>query len=445
MSVGDSCGVGVGSIPSAQARPRVLLAWEHGRNFGHAARLLEIAAALSLRGADVVWAVPARELQAPWLVDAVGSKNAAPSSACGVDANSPSIRSFADILAAIGFASEGMLKAAVSQWLTLFDRLAVDRIVLDYAPTAQLAALIARLPAAQIASGFEAPPADCPVFGIGMRGPMLDRQNASRLQAMDQVVVSVATQLGRAGLAGLRDVFAYPSRWYDCIAETDPYGPRADGAYIGPVGRFSRAEAAQWPPGPEQARKVFVYLRSEIQLVAMLSALPAPLCRVLCVWPGASEHAAGKLRRDGLNLLTRPIDLAAILPGCDLVVSYGSVATVCMALLLGKPQLMWPTEVDKHLVAARVAAIGAGRMLGSRTSLPQLRAAIADLLDTEDCGRIARSVAARYDADFEGVAQLCDALLTAPAAAKRAMPGMAACSVDDETVRDGANALCKVH
>ena len=394
-------------------RPRVLMAWEHGRNLGHAARLLDVADRLAGYGAALVWAIPEHELAAAWLGDEAGPRVTSPRIKIDATANGGAVHSFADILASVGFANADALGNAVVQWLDLFERLAIDRVVLDYAPAAQLAALVAGLPAVQITSGFDAPPPECPVFGIGLRGPMLDRRNQVCVERLDRTIDAVVRRLGRGQPTALSDLLAYPERWYDCIAETDPYGPRNDGTYVGPLGRMRTGAATAWPDGPAEARKAFVYLRSESQLAAALDALKASSCRVICVWPGASDAAADRLRRAGVLVETAPIDLDPILAACDLVVTYGAVAIAGRALLLGKPQLLLPVEVDKHLVASRIAALGAGRLLGTRAGAAQLQEAIASLLGSASFRSAAQDVAAKYSAGFEGLNAMCRAFLDA--------------------------------
>ena len=58
--------------------PRILLAWEHGRNLGHISRLLAVARLVEARGGEPVWAVPAAFMQAPQLNGVPHPRLAAP-------------------------------------------------------------------------------------------------------------------------------------------------------------------------------------------------------------------------------------------------------------------------------------------------------------------------------------------------------------------------------
>lgn len=346
------------------ARPRVLVAWEHGRNFGHVARLTAVAGWLKQAGADIVWALP------PGWADAEPFRSGphrcvpAPSIVPSRAGSQGAAQSFADVLASFGFLDAAALQATVRRWLDLFDRLAVDRIVLDYAPAAQLAALLRGLPALQITNGFDAPPAECPLFGIGMRGPMLERRNARQMAELDRSIAAVAQALGRAAGASLRELLAYPARCYDCIAETDPYGPRADGVYVGPLGQPPETASVPWPEGAAEAPKVFIYLRAEAQVDRVLAALQRMGALAIVAWPDASAQALAARERAGLRLVNCAVNLREVLPQCAAVVNYGSTTLVCQALLAGKPQMMWPADAEKWLVARRVEQVGAGVAVG---------------------------------------------------------------------------------
>lgn len=362
-------------------RARVLMAWEHGRNLGHIARLTATARLFERAGAQIVWALP-DGYRAPAPFDACGhalrsSSRVAVHAAQRIEAP----QSFADILTLLGFADPAALGQAVTAWIDLFDANAIDRVVLDYAPVAQLAALVAGLPTHQITNGFDAPPPDCPVFGIGMRGPMLEQRNRQRVEALNGALCTVGTAAGLRRNLSLRDWLAYPARWYDCIAETDPYGPRDDGTYIGPVGQPPEAVPVEWPGDARGARRVFVYLRSASQAGAVLQALSARAARVICAWPGAPDEAVATWMSGSVTIVNRPVDLSQVLPQCDAVVNYGSTTLVCQALLAGKPQLMLPADVEKWLVARRVHSQGAGVALGLGAVAADIGIALERLLD----------------------------------------------------------------
>jgi UDP:flavonoid glycosyltransferase YjiC (YdhE family) len=378
---------------------RVLLAWEHGQNFGHLARLRAIAGHLGKLGIEVAWAAPPQALGAvaeqaagDWL--AVSPRLAEPPSS---DARQGmAAQSFADVLQSLGFGEEARLRGAIRRWLSIFEQARADAVVLDYAPAAQLAALCAGLPAAQITNGFDAPPASCPLFGITARGAMLERRNARRLEHLDDVIHRTARSFGRPSGEALESLLRYPVRWYDCISEGDPYGPRADVAHVGPIGSMPNAESIDWPAGPGSAPRVFVYLREAACVTATLEGLEHARARVVCVWPDASEEALARVRKAGCAVVTHAVEPRSLLRECDAVINYGSAAFVNMALLAGKPQLMLPTDAEKWLIAHRVAKQNLGCVSAWPFSAEALATGIERVLDKRAESRLATLDTAQY-------------------------------------------------
>jgi len=398
----------VAAVPQASAQPtgagpRVLLAWEHGRNLGHLSRLSAIARRLEAQGAQPVWAVPPAFLQAPQLSGLPHLRYAAPMMRPNAPTPSQRIDSFADILLSFGFADANVLGRAVRGWLKLFETVQADRVVLDYAPAAQLAAQLLGLPAFQITNGFDAPPPDCPIFGITVRGPYLERLNAQKLTKISAAVTQVGQDvMGRPGPV-LDAYFKHPTKVFDCIAQTDPYGPREHGFYVGPLATLQNVEAASWPdhaanltPGQTPEPKLFAYLRDVPNTSEWLTALGSAQASTLCVWPDASDELIAHHSNSRLRIVRHPVDMNQALAHADAVLNYGSTTTVAQALLAGKPQLMLPQDIEKTLVARKVVQQGAGLMCGKRSGTCD--EALQQLLNNRSLAQAAQAIAAEFPA-----------------------------------------------
>ena len=270
---------------------RVLIAWQHGHNLGHLARLLAVADALRLSNADVVWSIAATQRESATAVAAAGYK-VMPAPPGTARAPSTPLVSYVDIVNAQGFAEADLLSSQIRDWIALFKSAAVDHVLLDNAPSAQLAAYLLGLPATQISNGFDAPPSGCPPFRLGMRGPWVDARNQQRHEALSARIVDVATRLvGRVG-ATLAAMLGHPRRRFDCVVETDPYGrwrsSRKGDAYIGPQGRPPETAEVTWPAGTRsQSPRVLVYLRGSAAPAAALAALVSHGAQLICAWPDA--------------------------------------------------------------------------------------------------------------------------------------------------------------
>jgi UDP:flavonoid glycosyltransferase YjiC (YdhE family) len=355
---------------------KVLLAWEHGRNLGHVARLRTIALAFVRAGAHVAWAVPPQQCSQ---LRASGARSVyeSPLLTRRSRRDTPP-NSYADVLVAIGLDDAEAVTVAVRAWIDLYARERVDMVVLDYAPVAQLAALALGLPARQVTNGFDAPPPEIPLFSIGARGPMLERRKAETIDSLHRELERVGRAVGTT--LNLTTLLGYPQRWYDCIPDTDPYGPRQDGLYLGPLGEPPDQISVEWPQhgGDERA---FVYLRSKAQASVVLRALAARRARVVCFWPTASLEDLKCFAGNETIVKTCPVSLACLLPASNVVVNYGSSALVCQTVLAGKPQVMWPTDGEKWLVAKKVIEAGLGL---TPTSASDVARCVSTLLEADD-------------------------------------------------------------
>jgi hypothetical protein len=150
---------------------RILLAWQHGQNFGHWARLSAVARSAATAGAFPILAVPESHAQTLPQSGSTDIVARSPRPQPNVRATQP--QSFADVLISLGYAQPETLAPVLHWWLTLLARLKIDRVVLDYAPAAQWAAHCLGIPAMQITNGFDGPPPTCPTFKFDLRGAML--------------------------------------------------------------------------------------------------------------------------------------------------------------------------------------------------------------------------------------------------------------------------------
>lgn len=91
-----------------------------------------------------------------------------------------------------------------------------------------------------------------------------------------------------------------------------------------------------------------------------------------------------------------PLD--SVLAQADAVVSNGSANVICKSLLVGKPLLL-PIDMEKHLAARAVVAMGAGAIWGAGSPGT---GALKSFLESPALQGGARRLAARYRGhDFE--------------------------------------------
>ena len=359
---------------------RMLLAWELGSNLGHLSRLLPPASRLKERGHEVL--VSARDLGLATEVLAPVGIRFIQSPADG--RSRPATRqpqSYADVLLMQGWESMPRLWGLVQAWGNLFRLFRPAVVVLDYAPTALLAARILRLPCALLGTGFELPPLQAPLGPFpGFEGVTAENARAADAQALESAN-RVLEAYQAAPLAALCDLFRTEYRWLTTFAELDQYGPRSRETYVGPIGSVDGGELVTWPPGFRH--RVLAYLRPGMaDPLRILRALAGQSdAAVICAAPGVSPEISEGLGRPGFQFVPRPVSFPALLPQASVLVSYAPAGSVAQSLLEGVPQLMVPAHVEAQMTAVRVASLGAGLMLRGEATEREIATALRRVLD----------------------------------------------------------------
>jgi hypothetical protein len=340
--------------------PRVLLAWEHGRSYGHVSRLHVVANLVEQGGGIPIWALPPTCLNKALFIEPSHECVDAPVNAAARATAGFGARSFADVLLGHGFGNIIELAATVRGWMKLFERICPRSVVLDCAPAAQLAAHLMNLRTFQITNGFDAPPPDCPDFGVAFDAFAADPLNDARLVTLDQNIRCAARLCAGRDDVSVESFFDHPQTVFDGVAETDPYGPRCMQWKIGPMGAPPHALWMEWPRTQADRKRVLVYMRCAPGATQVLDGLAHRNVETLCVWPQASAEVLSRFRASSVRVAPFAVALDPLLPHADAVVNYGPSSFVCASLLAGKPQLMMPMDVEKHAVSQRVVQHGAG-------------------------------------------------------------------------------------
>ena len=388
---------------------RVLVAWELGSGLGHLSRLLPLATRLKERGHEVLVAVRdlklATEVLAPRGIRFVQSPLDLRASA-----ESAQPQGYADILLMQGWQSLPRLWGLVQAWGNLLALFRSNTVVLDYAPTALLAARILKLPTALLGTGFELPPLQTPLPPF----PGSDATASEKVRAADTQALTSANRVLAAyreePMAALCDLFRTECRWFTTFAELDQYGARSGETYVGPIGTLDRGEPAQWPPGFKH--HVLAYVRpGMVNLTPILRALAEVRdVAVICAAPGVTVELAKDFTRPGFQFIPRPVEFTALLPQTSLFISYAPAASVAQTLLAGIPQLMMPLHVEAQMTAVRVASLGAGLALRGDEPEQAISTVLRSVLDDRIYKTCALEFASRHRAFDPAVA--CDRMVT---------------------------------
>ena len=349
---------------------RILIGWELGLNLGHLGRLLPVAAQLKKSGHPVL--VVARDVAsaARMLGPSEVSFVQAPHLPQGIPLPHRAT-GYADVLLSQGWSDRVALWGLVQSWTNLFRMFRPDAVVLDYSPTAQLAARIAGIPTVLVGNGFELPPTSDPLPPF----PGFSWATQEKAAAAERVAVAQANAVCAAfkkpGIEALRDVFDVALTRFVTFPELDHYGLRTDATYIGPLRGAICTNTVDWPAN--DGKKIFACLRPDTQNVeAVLEALALVHANVVCFAPGFAAEKLQPFRSARIRFETQPVDLDRLAADADLCVTYGAEGTIAMFLLAGVPQLVLPWQVESHMAARRIEAIGAGVALRGKQTAQQV-------------------------------------------------------------------------
>lgn len=375
---------------------RVLLAWELGMGLGHLGPFLGIAPALLARGhtlhiaarevAGTVRAVgdlPITVHQAPLCLNTYGGLQEPP-------------LNYSEILMRFGYLEPAMLRGMFTAWRSLMRVTGADVVLADHAPTALLAARSLGLPRAVMGSPFNAPP---------QRSPMPNMRDwevvpEARLADSDRRVLDTINAVLPQPLTAVHGIFDDAMPLLSGVPELDPYCARDPGAYLGLHSISTGRAVPSWPAGSGPA--VFAYLHAQHPGIdAILAVLAASGARVLAYISGKMPEHLESWRSANMVLSAEPVDFDRILEHCVLCVCHGNVGTSLGMLSRGLPLLMLPWHLENMLLARRVAAAGAGRVVQPELIESELASVLAAMLSDP-----AHAVAARVIAQRGGVASV---------------------------------------
>lgn len=354
---------------------RILFAWELGMNLGHLACIQPLALRCTAQGHRVLVAV--RDTRAAKLF--FGN--------CGITfVQGPSLArelrlghrlaGYADILLAQGWGNASILRQLVGAWHELFKAFRPNVVVLDHAPTTQLAAHIASIPTVAIGNGFELPPMSIPLppfpgFSWATREGA-ERSEATALTSVNAIM----RELDRPKLYALREAFEGQRRLYATLPQLDHYGPRAGVTYTGPLLTWTGTDQVDWPVG--SGTRMFAYLRPEMSSArAILEALKFIGARVICFAPGFDPDELESIAGPRIRVVSTPVDLRPLVATADGCISYSAVGTAFRFLFAGVPLLLAPKTIEAQMAARRIEDLGAGLVLRG----PQTARNIAMLLE----------------------------------------------------------------
>jgi MGT family glycosyltransferase len=133
------------------------------------------------------------------------------------------------------------------------------------------------------------------------------------------------------------------------------------------------------------------YMHHETAVERVLEALDSlPVRTLLTLGSGLQQ---GELRVPKRTVVRRYVPHGAVLKHATLAITHAGIGTINAALTHGVPMVLLPFGRDQPGNAARVEALGAGRVIDRDTSVDQIRAAVSDVLRDDHLRAGARHMA----------------------------------------------------
>jgi UDP:flavonoid glycosyltransferase YjiC (YdhE family) len=278
-------------------------------------------------------------------------------------------------------------------WITAIRMFGPEVMVLDFSPTASLAAILLKIPRVLIGAGFELPPVQNPLPPLpGYAWATPSRAREAEEQVLKNVN-GVLTAMGASPLPALCLLVDAEHRFLATFPELDHYGVQAGGHYIGRLAESGQKIPVEWPEGH---KRIFVYLRPGVpDLAVILQGIAATNASAIAYLPGVAGELIATLSSPRFVISPQPVSLDAVFESADLCVSYAAAGTLTEGLLHGVPQLMIPIHTESQLIAHRVEMLGVGRLLKA-SSVKHVTECVNHLLSSVDARLRAQQFAHRY-------------------------------------------------
>jgi len=269
------------------------------------------------------------------------------------------INSYTKILHHAGYDLPERLAGLITAWQNLYQLIDPDIIILDYSPTAMLAAR--NLPAKSIAigTGFHLPPdiQPIPILDSELKNQQQDKEALAFEQRVFGVINGAMQLINAKPLEKFTDLLDADEKILRTLPEMDHYATRKGARYAG-IMKSPPGAAPQWPefPGP----KIFAYLKSFETLPNLLTTLNTKQYPTLIYGDKIPDETMQQFSSDTLHFVPRPLDMDTIGKTADVAICNAGHGTTTELLLSGVPLLLLPLNAEQTLVANNVERLGAG-------------------------------------------------------------------------------------
>lgn len=389
---------------------RIAMTWELGAGAGYVSTMAAVARCARAQGHHCVFIVRDLAVAATLLPAELGELAQAPMGDTPPDQQVKLQVSYASLLHNCGYASSTALAARLRAWQSLYERFAIDRVMIRHSPTALLAARLMRLPLLRYGLSFTEPSEESPwpSFRPDLKFPLstLQQNEGQLLLTINQAL----SMLGAAPLGSMADLVRGTPLALLSYPELDKYARPAGVRYLG-FPRIGFGGKPEWPAG--EGPRVFASMHTTKQLEQWLPLL-APL-KIRCLARTLHGSARGLSKFEHIRIFDQPpLDFEQLAEDCDAILTYGSLNLISLGLLKGKPIAVIAGTPDQLMAGLAVQELGAGLLMSTNPDAGS-PALLQRLLDDAALRQSAGRFAQRYAGQPRDMIpqQLLDAALTA--------------------------------
>jgi len=394
-------------------QPRVLCTWELGGALGHITRLAQISRELQARGYQCYLALKDLSQASQLFACSNATLLQAPVFLPKIKMQRPVV-CLADTLLVSGYLKTDELQGLYQAWRNLITLVAPDILIMDYSPSAALAALDLTCKKIVVGNGFAEPAPGHPILSWHPQDPMPDLMQRQERRVVD-TINQLQSSWQRPEITYISDLYRADRTILTVAPDFDMYASqRHDADYIC---QMDAPASAPTPQFSSNRKKVVAYLNhAHPQLDLILQGLAQSNTEVFVVCARCDEQKLAALASPTFHYSQQPVNLQALMQQADLMINHGNSGSSQMCIMQGKPLLTLPIHLEQLQTSLTVHQLGLGRLMQKPESAAQLATTIANMAEGTALQNNVRAYATRNQSLTRSafsvtIADQCDAVL----------------------------------
>ena len=333
-------------------KKKIVFVSEMGEGLGHVSRLLIIAENLRKQGYQCIFLVSDLRLAGAKAQQSGFDVIAAPNVRLSPLRQGEQTKSIADILMRKGYADDARLENALGAWKSILKFIDPDLVVLDYAPTARLAAG-EQFKTIVIGTGFTIP--------ASVSGQIAKYRKGKPLIPEVEILNTIARVQKNAGgwiPRQLIELLRGDRVFLTVLPEMDCFSCHRKEKLINPL------VFPETPVTTEPVKDIFCYLNGHNPKISnLLKSLQSLGLKGGAYLKNIDPEKAKSLTTENFLVFSEAQDINSIARSTKFIVHHGGIGLSQHALGLGRPQILLPNHMEQYMNAANLMRLGSAELL----------------------------------------------------------------------------------